>query len=386
MSNLGELLRPIRFLYLAGVRLVQRQGIDLIAGSGCTISVADDEANGVSHVTIEAGARAPVPWTQDCSAGGTIAYSGPVPPPATIVLTGTPAGTFDYTLPNGPYSVAIGNETGQIASVYSWPIPLDATWSFSVWENGYVFPSFAPSTQQDVVCGPLGGLVVSSIQGYEASLVQIFGVGLNPRDASTWGITPPVAGAGPIAALADVALWQATRPPYGFPGLSWGWQGADQSGAANVLVEPAVYPNVAWTSQPQTTLGGKFGDEIVGPSGSTVFDFALPVGMTHATVKVQACVVATSGSSEAVGDVYSSVSDMAWTSTGTAVAIVSPVLVPSTVFASASMAATAVSCGAAGINAQVVVGAPATLDPSTVVDVQIRVYNADVGPWTPPTS
>ena len=66
MSNLGELLRPIRFLYLAGVRLVQRQGIDLIAGSGCTISVADDEANSVSHVTIGAGAgtpSTPLHWT-----------------------------------------------------------------------------------------------------------------------------------------------------------------------------------------------------------------------------------------------------------------------------------------------------------------------------------
>ncbi len=171
--------------------------------------------------------------------------------------------------------------------------------------------------------------------------------------------------------------------PWGFPGLSWGWQGADQSGASNVLVEPAVYPNVAWTSQPQTTLGGKFGDEIVGPSGSTVFDFDLPVGMTHATIKVQACVVATSGSSEAVGDVYSSVSDMAWTSTGTSVAVCPSTSAPSTVFGSASMAAMSVSCGAAGINAQVVVGAPGSLDPSTVVDVQVRVYNADVGPGCP---
>jgi hypothetical protein len=367
---------------VGGVRFpTQRQVLNFPAGT-----VVSDDPTGEMTNIIPSGGGGSAPWTQDCSTGGTIAYSGPMPPPATIVLTGTPAGTFDYTLPNGPYSVAIGNETGQIARVYSWPIPLDATWSFSVWANGYVFPSFAPSAQQDVVCGPMGGLVVSRIQGYEASLVPILGVGLNPKDASTWGITPPVAGAGPINGLADVALWQTTRPSYGFPGLSWGWQGADQSGAANVLVEPAVYPNVAWASQPQTTLGGKFGDEIVGPSGSTAFDFALPVGMTHATIKVQACVVATSGSSEAVGDVFSFVSDMAWTSTGTAVAIVSPVRVQSTVLASTSMAATAVSCGAAGINAQVVVGAPATLDPSTVVDVQIRVYNADVGPWTPPTS
>lgn len=394
---------------VGGVRFpTQRQVLNFPAGT-----VVSDDPTGEMTNIIPGGGGGSAPWTQDCSAGGTIAYSGPVPPPPLVILTGTPSGPFALEMPDGPWAATVLNESPQSATIKNsnsngWTAVSGravalareyggATLATTIRPgDGSVFGLGAPNgTMGDAQIAPFEngpGLSLLSVGAVNVDspgllpLMPVYGTVLNPIDATTHGITPPVAGAGPIATLEDAALWQATRGSYAFQGLSWGWQGADQSGAANVLVEPAVYPNVAWASQPQTTLGGKFGDEIVGPSGSTAFDFALPVGMTHATIKVQACVVATSGSSEAVGDVFSSVSDMAWTSTGTAVAIVSPVLVQSTVLASTSMAATAVSCGAAGINAQVVVGAPATLDPSTVVDVQIRVYNADVGPWTPPTS
>ena len=361
---------------------------------------------------VEENGGGSAPWTQDCSTGGTIAYSGPMPPPALVILTGTPSGPFWLEMPDGPWVATVVNQSPQSATITNsnsngWiavsgrAVTLareygGATLATTIRPgDGNILELAVPNGfMGDAQIAPFEngpGLSLLSVGAVNVDspgslpLMPVYGTVLNPIDVASYEIVPPVAGAGPIATLEGAALWQTTRPPYGFRGLSWGWQGADQSGAANVLVEPAVYPNVAWTSQPQTTLGGKFGDEIVGPSGSTVFDFVLPLGLTHATIKIQACVMSTAGSSEAVGDVYSSVSDMAWTSTGTAVAIVSPVLVPSTVFASASMAAMSVSCGAAGINAQVVVGAPATLDPSTVVDVQVRVYNADVGPWMPPT-
>lgn len=350
---------------------------------------------------------------QDCTAGGVIDYAGPVPPPALIILSGTPGSEFLYQLPDGNYNTSILNLSGSVALVGgstnpgTWPVlptsngsgammftsfPLSGTW-YSFPMTGWT-PLGLPVNVTDATLESFGiitGLSIWRIASFNVShggsipVMSVYGAAMNYLDSPTYSVTPPTIGFGPSPlspTYAGSTTWEQEFIG-ALPDLTNGMSSVHQSGAGGILVAPAYYNNVnAYSTQAQFTGKGKFGDTCTGPSTGTAFsfnianDFAVPYSVFSATVRVMARVVSTSGFTESVGDFFTTTFEAVWTNVNGFTNYTAATTGNPWVFSTASMSgcsATEAQGSSGPTWAEVEFQTSGSLDPSTVVDVQIIV-------------
>ena len=250
--------------------------------TGSGVSVAG--GSGVATLTVSGGSQ---PWLQDCSAGGTVVYSGPETVPWQMTLTGTPAASFTLQIPTGDVSVAIANDTSQVAAVTS-----PGT------EAGFIPPGdtaimlgsadHAPLVVNGLACLSVANsdiVVETWPAGYGYSLFQVgvqntiwpgswpylplLGTMLSPRDAATYGVTAPLPGMGPVTTEGYYGAWYTSH---------MGWLFLEEGGAISSLCPAATYQNSPWVDQAMTVgnamapncVGSLQGDSIAGTTESVV--------------------------------------------------------------------------------------------------------------------
>ena len=279
-------------------------------------------------------------------------YAGPIPIPPQVILTGT--GTaFDWN-GNSPGTLATNSTSGYIGLYW----------------DGYKFAYAIPNgVSYDLTQGYLGGQCIFN-------LVDIGFIG---------PATKPPLGSGPWPPLIDgtYPIAQSLYSWYNLYGRGWyasgvtnlGWQAFDASGCSTTLCPTVNYPTTSWNTQQLTTDEFKFATTAIGPGTSVIFLIGIASGTLHATIKVQARVVSTSGITENQGDSYSIKQDACFY-VGP-LRIIPQVQNPVFEFADQSMTGTLVEISTGYGKGQVTVTLPTTLDISTVVDIQCRVYEAD---------
>ena len=285
-------------------------------------------------------------------------YDGPIPVPPQLILTGdiSPSGfllTYDAT-------AMVLNQTSGFVNLYV--------------GSGAIA---VPPGNYGLNAGLLGGPCV-----------------LNLVDLGYDGTYRPTPGYGPQSAqypfpidgfyLSDSVYGWYNKNDYIIQTPSRGLVIYDTSGSCATLAPVVGYPTTDWNTQALVTDEAKFAFTVVGPGTPTAWWLPLYNNCTtHLTIKVQARVVSTSGVTETVGDVYSSVQDVVLSKgfvgdVGEVFRLVPQISGSSREWADPSMVGTLVDVQGSGYFGVITVTLAATLDVSTVVDVQVRVYDADV--------
>ncbi len=356
-----------------------------------------------------------VVWTQDISAGGTIAYTGPSgaqPIADMIILTGAPAGAVTFTMPTQPFASTFVNRSGAIVGFVNavGGVNLSATADYVAALIGYVDAgvlsielangnNIAPSGGGDIgdyfnsggriqFIGGMGALN-KEVAGLIGN-IPIYGTLLSPQDATFYGVTPPTIGTGPGASDSQFVTYTT--------GQGWYFYDGD-SGCYTLMGASAGYNIFGWSTQAQiygatsnTAFGSPFGDTVVGPSASSTVTQSLYGGTfgsggcssIHGRLVVQCRVVSTSGLTETVGDMITFTQDVDYAQiAGTAQCM------PGTQTQQSYSSVSGINAGtislvtftpsASGASAQLEVTTPIGFDPSTVLDIQ---YSTDGLPAT----
>jgi hypothetical protein len=334
-------------------------------------------------------------WTQDCTAGGTVVYDGPTPVANCVILTGTPAGEVSYQFPTAQHLTVCVNETGQLVG-FGNPANTDIVLSPTpgstvVYGDGVVGSNlktvWTDSLGGDLICvqnafAPGQQIVLTDIadinQTHTGSrqLLTVWGVVTAYQDATTFGVTPPAIGQD--GTEDSIGRMWYTAAEYSSPSLFAGLQSVNGSGASTILVAEAYYPNAPQNTQKQITAGVKFGDTATGPGAQGIFFFPMIDGTLTFTAKFQLTVVSTAGVTETVGDVYSVTHEACIKSVGGVLSVVPTVgTAASSIFSDTSMVGTIAAAGVQDNQSGLHYQLNMTLDPTTVVDVQARILEAD---------
>jgi hypothetical protein len=348
-------------------------------------------------------------YTQDCSAGGSIIYNGPATVPTTLILTGSPAGSFDYQLPDtSVFVVAVVNQTTQTVSVGNvnnpdaWPIlgePYGSDgpqWFGSSLQGGiYTLvpltgwtPEGLPVNVTDASLvnfqDTVTGLSIWRIASLNISLpgaipyLETYAL-LNLQDTVSYGGTPP-----------DQTGNPGTVPvPSGVAVAYVSYQGVvieDVTGESIGVAHSVVYPNSPWDTQrtARNLLAPDYGDTLIGPSAvGSGYIMGFPnIGSgsfyetNHVKFIIQCRVVSTSGSTEAAGDMCTIIQEYDFVTVGGSMVGILPGSQAVTFLDQTSSgtigtvsfpAVTAVS----GTQIAPEIITPAGFDPSTVLDITI---------------
>ena len=285
-------------------------------------------------------------------------YDGPIPVPPQLILTGdtSPSGFWLYY----DATATVLNQTSGFVNLYV----------------GDAAPVAVPPGNYGLNAGLFGGLCVLNLVDLEYD--------------STYRPTP---GRGPQSAQYPFPIddFYLSESVYGWYNTNYSDQPPSRgllmyetSGSCATLAPVVGYPITDWNTQALVTDEAKFAFTAVGPGTPTAWWLPLYNDCTtHLTIKVQARVVSTSGVTETVGDVYSSVQDVVLSKgfvvdVGEVVRLVPQISGSSREWADPSMVGTLVDVQGSGYFGVITVTLAATLDVSTVVDVQVRVYDADV--------
>lgn len=343
---------------------------------------------------INGGAGGPTTYSQDCTAGGVISYGGPTPIPEEVVLTGTPGTGFGYQFPNGQVLTNVVNNSNGLAFCKN---------------THFGGVNVAPDQQVLVSAPSTGGYLVPVLQGLDGSqgdvipfngengiefdlqsignannstsgvleTVPINGAAMNQQAVNEWDVTPPNTGAGPNSGQAGSSLWQVDYTG-GDATLVCGYVGVDSKGGGTVIVPTVYYPIHPWDTQLQQTTGAKFGDMLTGPSASTGFVFEPPIGVSQFSIRLIARVVSTTGSTEAVDDLFALKAEQCMVLNTGGVATAATTLFgapnPTRFGIGTNMETCTAGFAVSGSTGIVTFETPSTLDPSTVVDIQIHVF------------
>jgi hypothetical protein len=254
-------------------------------------------------------------YTQDCSAGGTIAYSGPTPVPPLIVLSGSPTAAFNFTWPATAFVTSLLNTTGYAVTTGGvdnpdqWIVaPPDETVTggtavmFSCGTGGLFLEAmtpqpYGPSLADGFISAAQNSsaIFVGSLASYnvlhsgDITEVPIYGAAISQLDGDTYGVDAPLdepIGSGPAEAgglyteifyvaptsLSSIGNFIMTGQSQGNGGQAV----ADiYSGSYDNIVPTAYYPGNTWTTQSQGTEVQRSGDRITGTSQEIVHYFPL---------------------------------------------------------------------------------------------------------------
>ena len=349
-------------------------------------------------------------WTQDCSAGGTITYGGPKVVPSVVILTGAPAAAFTFLLPAYPAQTLVVNQTGKLVTVGTVANPIGVTIGYQTALNmaqvhcdgTYVQPAWIAPGIGDVDGSnntPYGAISVvigigssNYYQPGDLQSVQIVGPVLQVLDSYEYGVNIPAYGTGPGDSTPSTCVfYTVTTTP-----ILAGWQSQDNSGWADVLAPVATQGVVAWAGPDGPVLtGGKqvFYDTIVGSvtvGGTTSFTTYAPVnssgnGSMTCKVKTSCRVLSTSGTSETVGDSFMEIDVVGMDGLGGSGALMSPIGATVGLYPqqwarpdTLSISGTTVTISQGlGAELEITVSNATTVDPSTVVLVQVHIYESD---------
>ncbi len=273
-------------------------------------------------------------YTQDCSAGGTIVYDGPSTVPPLVNFTGAPGGGFTFTPPSAAFATMFQNLAGHPATIGgSGYVLQNGDYALFVNPGGGDFCE--PATAVNAV-GPTAGDILLFNSGRPVqSAVALAGVNtsyageepfvplyamLNPKDLSTYGVTPPDMMGDPSTVVVPDGI------ALGYVNLQ-GYVVEDVTGESTTLAHSMFYPNASWDTQraARNLCAPDYGDTLIGPSvtPATPYYMGLPnigTGSPNAThhVKfvVQCRVVSTSGSTEAEGDMCTIIQECDFTTVG----------------------------------------------------------------------
>lgn len=273
-------------------------------------------------------------YTQDCSAGGTIVYDGPSTVPPLVNFTGAPGGGFTFTPPSAAFATMFQNLAGHPATIGgSGYVLQNGDYALFVNPGGGDFCE--PATAVNAV-GPTAGDILLFNSGRPVqSAVALAGVNtsyagenpfvplyamLNPKDLSTYGVTPPDMMGDPSTVVVPDGI------ALGYVNLQ-GYVAEDVTGESTTLAHAMFYPNASWDTQraARNLCAPDYGDTLIGPSvtPATPYYMGLPnigAGSLNAThhVKfvVQCRVVSTSGSTEAEGDMCTIIQECDFTTVG----------------------------------------------------------------------
>ena len=240
-------------------------------------------------------------YTQDCTGGGTVAYSGPNPPPPIVFLTGTPGAGFNLSMGTDAFATTFMNATGQLAFIQdTGHIGIGVNVA-----NGTTVQATKDATHAVVFAAV--GSYVSDIAAYNGpdgveqgiksiahpnnnavgaiTYVPIYGPYVGFNDFESYLGSPPVTflanssglgsgpNASPVAEPVTVVWYTEQSGSIGFDG---GFQAQDGAGGAFATLLPSTYyPGTAWTTQSQGELVLRTGDEITGTSQSVSHFFPL---------------------------------------------------------------------------------------------------------------
>jgi hypothetical protein len=383
-------------LLVNGTPQPQEAGTNLIAGPGITITNADNPGNETSDITIAAngsGGAGPV-WVQDCTAGGTIVYSGPGATlgsgslPNLIILAGTPGSEYIFSLPYLAFDVTI--------------LCLTSTASADVYYNGS--PAVLLGNNQQIgftgtgtayyfitpVTGDVAAHYAGAYSGYwnlieiagvnqrssgTAQSIPIYGAALNLLDATTYGVGIPSVGTGPGVVPSGVSLLE--NESFFVPDTLGGLVGMNSSGASETVIPWAFFVNNPWNTQALDK--GKFviGDTLTGPSQSQTFPFVVvnPSAVGNSAimrVTATAKVVTAGGGAESANDTYSKVF-LVTISTASSVSRIVGTATTLHTASDTSMVGTSITLGISSGFPAITYATNGTIDAGTTVDFQIRV-------------
>ena len=225
-------------------------------------------------------------YTENFTGSGPYTYSGPLPVPALIYLSGTPGFPFRYDLPEiDGLTVIVANlmatamfvqtaaDIGGV-SIYGAGGMLLTNEGGSIVPIG-IFPGdiYNYGTSADTIT-TLSSIAIVN-QGAAPGAIQtvpIYGAVLNPQDAATYSVTVPTIGAGPVGGLSGAQVWYTATGSTGDP-LA-GRMVQDESGASQGVCPVAYYPGASsWTIQRQSSVPFRVGDSLAGSGTSQAVGF-----------------------------------------------------------------------------------------------------------------
>jgi hypothetical protein len=361
------------------------------------------------------GGGGSAPYVQACTSA-TVTYSGPTPPPTAVRLTGAPGSDFTVNMPETLWATTFINETSGSANAF---ISNAGTVTGVIVSNALEEASFAAAGV--AVCsdgtavllgnnfggeGYSDGVIILDTAGFPS--LYISGLGsLNKTmsgepfvvenipvytllqwfDANTYGVTRPTELGNPGGSgvtVGGVGRWFEL-------GVGAMAQTATADGSMTVCEAPAVAYGSAWNTQAMligaaysgggTPVGATWGDTLIGPSVSSVFTAALPLGSTnnaaqHTKFVLQGRVVSSSGATETPGDMVTIVQEMDFITVQGAVTILtgsqtktsfSQVVYPS----AGTLANVTLTYSGDNPYVQITISTPAGFDPSTVLDIAL---------------
>ena len=309
--------------------------------------------NGTEWAAADAGGSSSS-YSQDCTAGGTIAYSGPTPVPPKVVLTGTPGSAFTYTWPSANFAVFVDNQTGQYVNMGGGLISVAGP-QLVVVLSGVAYGPWTAGNGQ----GDLGTILAALNYGAFPSVVSVGAVNtlepnaiqalpiytvLQQYDALSYVSELPSGASGPQSPAAG-QTWYQSPASATTPALGGGLFEFTESGANECICPQTYYPGSAWTTQAQTRAVARTADRITGTSQQVVHYLPLVtglVGLYTIEVVVKAAVV---GSGVCViGDFASAILSISAsdTATGAPVVLVNPATSSSTNFSDVLITASVV--------------------------------------------
>jgi hypothetical protein len=360
------------------------------------------------------GGSSPV-YIQDCSAGGTVSYTGPTSPvPAIIFLTGSPAADFSFVFPNAQYNVGMANFTAKIASLGGTANP--GTWTLLSNGSATFVSTIAGThalatsgvneygeTNGDLLLGPGADGPVWSAGGLGAANVNTpgtftsypirgaymgwddfdLGQAMQPIGFTNWGSMGVGPGPSPTAEP-QMVQWYSARG--GVPIFDAGFIALDtNTGSFGTVLAAAYYPGTSWTTQAQGCLVARSGDEITGTSQSISHFF--PLVITTAPLIVYKCTIEMVAKPNAVGSGTMTSTDFSsaeikvtvatLSSTAAECVSVTTVTDPSA-GSSTNLTDMTVVVGVSGNDLVVTVTSSANAGPSDTTDFQLKV-TAEIG-------